>query len=92
MKLECGDIVKNGWAGDNNPGRVFIFVKTEGRYVKVLNMESDGKLHWGRYYATDIRDNPEGKFTVVGHIKLKEMKRLIMDTLKSFLAKEDKTT
>lgn len=87
MKLKCGDIVKNGWAGDGNPIRYFIFVESSGRYIKVLHVEGDNRLHWGRYYATDIRDNPDGKFEVVGHIPLKET---IIQALKDAAEKEQK--
>ncbi len=63
--MKKGTIIKNHWAGDNNPGRYSIYLgTTAGRYVNVLMLQS-GKLVKGQFYKSDF-ENQE-VFEIVGH-------------------------
>lgn len=72
--MKCGDIVKNNWAGKNNPIRYFIFIKNNGKYAQVVDF--DGKrLRTSQYYMSDLKNiktTHGGKpaYEVMGHIDL----------------------
>lgn len=73
MKVTCGDIIFNGWAGEENPIRYSVFVEYSGKYAKCVALSGRGRaLGWVRYYASDFRNNPDSKFEVVGHLPIKE--------------------
>lgn len=74
--MKCGDIVLNHWAGESNPIRYFIFIKSNGKYSKVIRFNGE-RLSTGSYYSRDLKTD---EFEVVGHIPLKE-------TIKSELLK-----
>ena len=65
--MKCGDIVRNHWAGEENPTKYFIFIKNSGKMTKVIHF--DGKrLKTGNYYSYSLKE--PGKYEVVGHIDL----------------------
>ena len=39
--MEFGDIVVNGWASENNPHRVGIFVKNKGKVIEFTDGKGD---------------------------------------------------
>jgi len=66
--MKCGDIVRNYWAGDENPTRYFVYLKNDGRYTSAISF--DGKrLRKAQYYSDHIKKEPD-KFVVVGHVDL----------------------
>jgi len=70
--LQLGTIVKNGYAGDRNPGKVFMVMGISGPYVKVISKDINGELCWDRYRKSDIED-PEGKFENIGFLPIGEI-------------------
>ena len=73
VKLKCGDIIKNSWASDRNPTRYFIFIEYSGKYAKCITLTGKGSaVRWARYYASELKNNSDGAFEVVGHLPVKE--------------------
>jgi len=70
--LQLGAIVKNGYAGDRNPGKVFVVMEISGRYVKVISKDINGELCWDRYRKSDIEE-PEGEFENIGFLPIEEI-------------------
>lgn len=58
--MRVGDIVVNGWASDENPQKVGVFIGMSGRYRVFTN---NGKKKWRM-------DTKEGRQLVVGHLDL----------------------
>lgn len=82
--MKCGDIVRNHWAGENNPIRYFIFIRNEGKYSQVVHIHGNNKLATGRYYSSDLKNDTE-HFKVVGYLPLKQ---IILESLRKFLDKD----
>lgn len=67
--MKCGDIVRNHWAGDMNPQRVFLFLRNEGKYSRVVAW--DGKhLDFCKFYTADMKTD---KFEAIGHIPITQI-------------------
>lgn len=76
--MKKGAIVRNHWASDENPIRYCIYLRTNGRYVDVLELIS-GRLQKGQYYKSDFKDRDF--FEVVGYSTGFDV---LKDDLKSF--------
>lgn len=55
--MKFGDIIVNGWASEDNPHRVGIFVKSNGKTIHL----TDGK---GNFW--DTLNDKEAKLNVIG--------------------------
>lgn len=62
--MKKGTIIRNHWAGENNPGRYFIYMGISGRYAVGIQY-IDGKLQKVNYYKSDFADKE--KFEPVGY-------------------------
>jgi hypothetical protein len=73
--MKCGDIVRNHYAGENNPTRFFVYIQNEGRCSKVIYF--DGKrLRFSHYYSNDLKTD---KFEIVDHLPIVESIKNILD-------------
>lgn len=61
MSMKFGDIVVNGWASENNPHRIGIFVRNKGKTIQL----TDGKGHFWETY-----NDKESKLIVMGSMLL----------------------
>lgn len=77
--MKKGTIIRNHWAGENNPTRFCIYLGTSGRYVNVLEL-ANGKLRKGQYYKSHFKDREV--FEIVGHTQGFEV---LKNDLKSLL-------
>ncbi|MYL44616.1 hypothetical protein GLV94_03075 [Virgibacillus halodenitrificans] len=80
--MKKGTIIRNHWAGSDNPTRYCIYLGCNGRYVNVLELVN-GKLKKGQYYKSTFQDKE--KFEIVGQSKGFDV---LKDDLKSFLEGE----
>ncbi len=63
--MKIGTVVKNHYAGKNNPTKYFIYLGISGKYADVIDIHCDGKLHKGRYYKESLKDKT--KYEEVGY-------------------------
>ncbi len=67
MRFKFGDLVENGWASDDNPTRVGVFVRrgcrtgrmNPGPYAVLTDMK-------GKFWEVFVRD--DSKLTIVGNV------------------------
>ncbi|WP_068672305.1 hypothetical protein [Oceanobacillus sp. Castelsardo] len=60
MKLErfmFGDIIENGWAGENNPTKIGIFIRHKAKTIELTN--GKGKF-WEVFHDRDNRNKKIG--------------------------------
>lgn len=76
--MKCGDIVRNHWAGETNPQRVFIYLRNEGKYSGVVAWNGN-HLVFRKFYTVDLKTD---KFEVIGHIPVAQ---LIKDALFKYM-------
>lgn len=67
--MKCGDIVRNHWAGEDNPQRVFLFLRNEGKYSRVVAWGGN-RLDFCRFYTADMQND---KFEVIGHLPIAQI-------------------
>lgn len=66
--MRIGTIVKNGWAGEGNPLKYFIYTGVSGKYATGISLEN-GRLIKIRYYKKDLKETRDGEdvFQIVGY-------------------------
>lgn len=64
--MKKGTIIRNHWAGDNNPMRYFIYTGSSGSCVNGIALVSR-QLRKAQYYKTDF--NNRDIFEIVGQSK-----------------------
>jgi len=52
--MKIGTIIRNHWAGKDNPMRYFIYLGTSGNYVNGVAINSSGKLYKCSYRKHDF--------------------------------------
>ena len=76
-KFRQGDIIRNRWAGENNPIRHFIVWKIYGKKVGVIELRNN-KLNFEKDSYTDVYElfhDGEPAFVKVGQTKAFELMR-----------------
>ena len=77
--LHCGDVFRNHYAGDNNPSKVFMFLKNKGKYSACIALDGS-ELYDAAYYTSDLKRDDH--FQVIGHFPIKD---ILMQELKKHL-------
>ena len=82
MDFRVGDIILNEWAGERNPTRYSMVFKKSGRYVYCWYIESKNRIGQCRLLAQDLKNNDDGKFSIIGHcdifVKIRESLEIAM--------------
>lgn len=63
--MKKGDIVKNNWAGDGNPTKIFIYTGLADKYGYGIYLDG-GSWRKTRFFRSDLRKYPE-IYQVIGH-------------------------
>jgi len=64
-RFKHGDLVLNKWAGESNPIRVSVFIKSGKEHTYCVAIDESGKFIEVRYYTSDIEKQTD-KFVNVG--------------------------
>lgn len=83
-KFKQGDVIRNRWAGENNPTRYFIVWKIYGKKVSIIELRNN-KLNFEKDSYTDVYElfhDGEPAFVKVGHTGAFELMR---EDLKIFI-------
>lgn len=81
--MKCGDVVRNGWAGERNPGKFFVYIGRSGKYAKGIAFNGKGNLQWNEYYSDSLKTD---MYQVVGHVPIRE---IIKQALREAFDKEE---
>ena len=65
-RFKHGDLVLNKWAGEQNPIRVSVFIKSGKEHTYCVALDEGGKFTEVKYYTSDIEKQTD-KFVKVGH-------------------------
>lgn len=57
QRFKFGDIIENGWAGENNPTKIGIFIRHKKRTIEMTN--GKGKF-WEVYHDSDNKNKKIG--------------------------------